>query len=437
MSQSPDQNPKRVLLPPNVVAFFAGVVLAVSVGMIFRKISDKFELGKGNTALKARTQENSPSTDGETFDDSPLLNANDSPAENDKLKNKAGAKGGNSRTEKSRAGKSADAASPTAANVVNTVNIPEETANGEVDYLAWRRQLLAVQEQIAGQGLKNLNVTLTPRYRHQAKGLAITRGQFLDVVSKKVPANLPTRQANAGVILHALSDGDFDVAEFSRAAKDSAAVLDTLCPAAPSANKPIELEGIERVTILLTNSPQSFQCLQNWWASHPKLSQVPEISIIGFTRGSTFFGSLSAEKKLISLQMWHPDWLVDNTVGLDESGSETPQRKRALRLANVTRALAQPSDVRMQIPASNRTLAGPLIEPPPGETTPPKHLVVGNFALIPSHMPRGNLIATAFTNPGQFRSRSASVKPPGPGKTKAIVFATQGKKVQFMNIAKE
>ncbi|MEY4064557.1 MAG: hypothetical protein RIR26_765 [Pseudomonadota bacterium] len=294
-----------------------------------------------------------------------------------------------------------------------------------------------MQEQLANQGVKNLNVTLTPRYRHQAKGLAITRGQFLDVVSKKVPANLPTRQANAGVILHALAEGDFDVAEFSRAAKDSAAVLGALCPTSSAANSSVELQGIERVTILLTNTPQSFQCLQNWWTNHPKLTQVQEISLIGFTRGSTFFGSLSAEKKLISLQMWHPDWLIDNTVGLDESGNEAPQRRRALRLANVTRALAQPSDVRMQIPASNRTLSGPLIEPPPGETTPPKPLVVGNFALIPSHMPRGNLIATAFTNPGQFRSRSASVKPPGPGKTKAIVVATQGKKVQFMNIVKE
>ncbi|MEY4064556.1 MAG: hypothetical protein RIR26_764 [Pseudomonadota bacterium] len=63
MSQTTGQNPKRLLVPPNVVAFFAGVVLAVSVGMIFRKISDKMEAGKAKLRSKhARRTTHLPQT---------------------------------------------------------------------------------------------------------------------------------------------------------------------------------------------------------------------------------------------------------------------------------------------------------------------------------------------------------------------------------------
>jgi|GEM_PF-679952 len=456
-------NRRKDLIPPNLVAFLAGVVLALGVGMIFRKLIDRMEPRTAQTAMRAQTtlQSQTESNRPNVQRTGLATQASEAPSESNATKiktnkeiasesqqtnpapstdtNKPNAIPTEKPSETSPA--SAERARPpekpashaaTAQSESQTGETVVDETTGEVDYLAWRKQFKSLEELVRSQGLNNLNVTLTPRYRHQAKGLAITRGQFLDVVSRKVPANLPTRQANQGLILHALSAIDFDSAQFEKVAQDSGAQLEPLC----RSNKPQpQLEGIERITVLMSNTPQNFKCLQDWLTSQPKLTLVQEMSLIGFTRGPTFFGSLSSQKKLVSLQMWNPDWLLDNTVGLEETGSEQPARKRALRLANVTRAVGQPSDVRMQIPASFRPLAGPLIEP--RDPTPAKPLVIGNFALVPSHMPRGTLMATAFTNPGQDRSKSASVKPPGPGKTKALVLATQGKKLQFMSVTRE
>jgi hypothetical protein len=437
MNNQAGQKPKRELLPPNFVAFLAGVVLALAVGMIFRKMIDRMEPQKNKTAMRAQVISEPPASATAEPKNSPSI-ALSPQAEKAKVEIKtaedvppdAVKKAEDSAqvvAKKTGSDVAAEKADPQKDDESNAENF-----SGEIDYLVWRKQFRTFEEQLISQGIKNLNVTMTPRYRHQAKGLALTRGQFLDVVSKKVPANLPTRQTNLGMILHALSSSDFDTAQFTKIARESAAQLEPLCRAEST---PLPLEGVERITVLLSNTPQHYKCLLNVLESNPKLTQVQEFSVVGFTRGSTFYGSLSADKKLLSLQMWNPDWLLDNTVGLEETGNEQPKLRRTLRLANVTRALGQPSDVRMQIPASFRPLVGPLIDP--RDPTPPKPLIVGNFALVPSHMPRGSLIATAFTSPGQDRSKSATVKPPGVGKTKALVLATQGKKLQFMSVTRE
>jgi hypothetical protein len=420
------QNGNRPLLPPNLVAFLTGVLLALVVGMIFRKVIDKMAPQRRQTALRAQvtsaTPDAKPDTQSETAaapqtgtTTSGNTNSVASAAQSDEKENE----------------NSAVKAAPAATAAIEDEDV-QLSPIGEVDYLAWRRLFRAVEEMAARQGIKISSVTLTPRYRHQAKGLAITRGQFLDVVSRKVPANLPTRQSNQGLVLHALAPADFDTQQFNKIVSDSGTRLEALCRPDKSA---IPSEGVERITILASNNQSNFKCLQDWLAANPNLQRVSELSLVGFTRGPTFFGSMTSEKKLISLQMWNPDWLVDNTVAVDETGRETLAQKRTLRLANVTRALGQPSDVRMQIPASTRSLVGPLIEPK--DPTPAKPLIIGNFALVPSHMPRGALIATAYTNPGQDRSKSASVKPPGPGRARALVLATQGKKLQFMTVTRE
>jgi len=451
MNNQAGQKPKRELLPPNFVAFLAGVVLALAVGMIFRKMIDRMEPQKNKTAMRAQVISEPPASATAVPKKPPSI-ALSPDAEKAKVEIKtAEARIKTAEAEiksaedvlpdalKKAEDSAQDVAQKTGSDVSAEKADPQkdddsnaENFSGEIDYLVWRKQFRAFEEQLISQGIKNLNVTMTPRYRHQAKGLALTRGQFLDVVSKKVPANLPTRQTNLGMILHALSSSDFDTAQFTKIARESAAQLEPLCRAEST---PLPLEGVERVTVLLSNTPQHYKCLLNVLERNPKLTQVQEFSVVGFTRGSTFYGSLSADKKLLSLQMWNPDWLLDNTVGLEETGNEQPKLRRTLRLANVTRALGQPSDVRMQIPASFRPLVGPLIDP--RDPTPPKPLIVGNFALVPSHMPRGSLIATAFTSPGQDRSKSATVKPPGAGKTKALVLATQGKKLQFMSVTRE
>lgn len=437
MNNQAGQKPKRELLPPNLVAFLAGVVLALAVGIIFRKMIERIDPQKSKTLMRAQVASVPP----ETSTTEPMKSPSVAPSpqvEKTKVEIKnpenilpdAAKKAvANAQDVTKEAG--SDVGSGKVASQTDDSSIVENFS-GETDYLVWRKQFRTFEEQLLSQGIKNLNATMTPRYRHQAKGLAITRGQFLDVVSKKVPANLPTRQTNQGMILYALSSSDFDTAQFTKIARETAAHLEPLCRADST---PLLLEGVQRVTVLLSNTPQFFKCLITVLERNPKLVQIQELSLVGFTRGSTFYGSLSAEKNLLSLQMWNPDWLLDNTVGLEETGYEQPKQRRSLRLANVTRALGQPSDVRMQIPASFRPLVGPLIDPL--DPTPPKPLIVGNFSLVPSHMPRGTLIATAFTSPGQNRGKSATVKPPGIGKTKALVLATQGKILQFMSVTRE
>lgn len=431
--QNGPQPPHRKFLPPNLVAFLTGVVLALAIGMVFRKVIDRMVPHKNKTLMRAQTIEGQTKSEQvEKVADKKLSEEADKKIIN--LSPTSAATAATAEPVQAPTVQSSPIASITPSATIDAseeVSV-DETSTGEVEYTTWRKLFRNFEEQLKSQGLKNLNVTMTPRYRHQAKGLAITRGQFLDVVSKKVPANLPTRQANLGVVLHALSTVDFDTQQFNKMANDSSAQFMKLCR---SEKAPLNLEGVERITVLLSNTPQSFKCLTDLLEHNPALTKVQELSLVGFTRGSTFYASLSSQKKLLSLQMWNPDWLLDNTVGLEETGKESPAQRRSLRLANVTRALAQPSDVRMQIPASFRPLVGPLIDP--RDPTPPKPLVIGNFAMVPSHMPRGSLIATAFTSPGQDKSKSATVKPPGVGRTKALVLATQGKTLQFMSVSRE
>jgi len=447
MANNAGRSPKKDLIPPNVVAFVAGVLLALVVGLIFRKVIDKIAPARQQTALRAQTppeatQKEEQKTAADKPTDEPELTAQ--PASTAGTSGAGSANSNPTDKNPTEVQTSSQAQQPVsnekvaAAQKVKLSNTSSEdldaetTKLGEVDYLAWRRTMRSLEEMVAKQGIRVTAVTLTPRYRHQAKSIAITRGQFLDVVSRKVPANLPTRQNNLGLVFHALGPADFDSKQFAKAASESGTRLESLCRPASDV---VSTAGVERITVIVSNTPTYFRCLQDWLSTNPDLKNVLELSLIGFTRGPTFFGSITADKKLFSLQMWNPDWLVDNTVAMDETGRETPAQKRTLRLANVTRALGQPSDVRMQIPASTRPLAGPLIEPK--DPTPAKPLVIGNFALVPSHMPRGTLIATAYTSPQQSQGKSASVTPPGPGRTRALILATHGKKLQFMTVTRE
>jgi hypothetical protein len=446
MAKNLAPNSKNNLIPPNLVAFLAGVVLALVVGMLFRKVLEKFDSGRSTASLRAQAT----TIPVETANSSskaprqPVATPSETSEQNEKpsaplkpqvVESEESASDKTKPINEKTDSLAKQSTEPSSNPVVGEKTEAAENGNfpaGEVSYLEWRSQLKSIEDLVTRQGIKVSSVTITPPYKRWAKGLAITRGQFLDVVSRKVPANLPTRPSTQGLVFHALAESDFDSTQFAKSVRDSGIHLEPMCQ---SGKKPMTVGSVERITIILNNSSTTFKCLQDWLNSEPNLQNVVELSLIGFTRGPTFFGSLSSEKRLISLQMWNPDWLVDNTVGVDENGRESPRQKRTLRLANVTRALGQPSDVRMQIPALTRSLSGPLVEPK--DPKPTKPLIIGNFALVPSHMPRGTLIATAYTNPGQERSRSVSVKPPGEGRARALVLSTHGKKMQFMTVTKE
>jgi hypothetical protein len=460
MANNLGQFPRKDFLPPNLVAFLAGVLLALVVGVVFKKIIDKVSPQRPLTAMRAQTATEASSAELNRPDlrtvpqkmNQVSADTENAPAAAENETSPAAASDvsvktltpstATSETAKPPLPAQAATAAPQAKEAA-TVSQPvtkygieetesETTQTGEIDYLAWRKTMRSLEEMLKQQNIPVSAVTLTPRYRHQAKGLAITRGQFLDVVSRKIPTNLPTRKSNLGLVLHALGPADFNSSQYTKAANDSGTRLEPLCR---SGGSKISTEGSERITVLLSNTPAFFKCLQDWLSTGPDFKNVSELSLIGFTRGPTFFGSITADKKLLSLQMWNPDWLVDNTVAIDETGRESLVQKRTLRLANVTRALGQPSDVRMSIPASTRPLTGPLIEPK--DPTPAKPLVIGNFALVPSHMPRGSLIATAFTSAQKGRGKSVTVSPPGPGRAKALVLATKGHTLQFVTVTRE
>lgn len=435
MTKNSGQNPKRQLIPPNLIAFLSGVVLAIFLGLIFRKIIDKMGTNRSQATLRAQA---TPTPEASSDISPRSLQTEESQSKaNEQSTQEKETESITDTVEKKTATPEAGASPTTTQGNNNPKPNKSETEIeisplGEVDYLAWRRLFRSLEEMLTQSGFVLSNSTLTPRYRHQAKGLAITRGQFLDVVSRRMPSNLPTRPISQGLVLHALSSTDFDTMKFTKAVSDSGTQLENLCR---NGGKTISLERKERVTVIVSNTQPFFQCLQNWLSSKPNFSQVTELSLIGFTHGSTFFGSITSNKKLFSLQMWNTDWLLENTVALEETGQETVQQRRSLRLANVTRALGQPSDVRMQIPASTRSLSGPLVEPK--DVSPAKPLVIGNFALVPSHMPRGNLIATSYSVQHPEQGKSVSVTPPEPGRAKALVLATQGKKLKFLTLSKE
>lgn len=441
MANNLGQFPKKDFIPPNLVAFLAGVLLALVVGFVFRKIIDKISPQRPIAAMRAQpaadvpaqkvnlteTSQLSPKSLPEAGEekDADHLKAEVTPAAQPVPLTA-------SDPEREPKAAKAETGQPQTAKTETAESETELTTTGEVDYLAWRKTLKELEDTLRQQKIPVNSVTLTPRYRHQAKGLAITRGQFLDVVSRKVPANLPTRKNNLGLVLHALGTSDFNPELFAKAAGDSGTRLEALCQAGKSRHAS---ESNERITVIVSNTPAFYKCLQDWLATNPLGKNITELSLIGFTRGSTFFGSITAEKRLVSLQMWNPDWLTDNTVAIDETGRESVIHKRSLRLANVTRALGQPSDVRMQIPASTRSLNGPLVEPK--DPTPAKPLFIGNFALVPSHMPRGALIATALAPLHKGQGKTVTVTPPGPGRAKALVLASKGQQLQFMTVTRE
>lgn len=303
--------------------------------------------------------------------------------------------------------------------------------NSEAQYDRWRELLRSVERNFLEQD-PNSKVMLTPRYRHNAKVLAITRGQFLDIVSNKAPANLPTRPRTSSIIFHSLAADDFEPKEFDSLIRNSNASFVDLCN--PNAHS-VDIENTKRVTVLLENLNRNLDCLSTLLKSNPRLYKVNEFGIIAFTRGVTYFASVSAKQKLFSLQMWNPDWLLETTVSLEENNSKKTSLGRSQRLANVARALSQPSDVRIQIPASFRSIHGPALDPV--DPTPPRPLILGNFALIPSHMSRGSLVATAYASPDLTSGRSVTTKLQGIDKTKALVLATQGKSLQFMKVSKD
>jgi len=426
MVENTNPNSRKKFAPPNLIAFIFGVMLAVMLGHAIRNAIENLPTQpQGPLRLAAKSAEST--------------NPNTSAIAN---------------TERLEEPSSA-AMTPIASPRPEENALPRPTANitpapspedspkpiedeidysprGEVDYLAWREQLRVIEESLIRQGTQISSVTLTPRYRHKAKGLAVTRGQFLDIVSRKVPANLPTRQSNQGIVLQALSPSDFDIKRLNQLALDSGIRLEPLC--AKAERRSLQ-ESPERITIIIENSQSVFKCLREWLSNAANYQGSNELTLIGLTQGTTFYGSITAQNKFISLQMWKPEWLMDNTVGVEGSERDTDSAKRTLRLANVLRALSQPSDVRMQVPASSRSLKGPFIEPK--NPTSPKPLVIGNFALLPSHMPRGAVIASTYSSASQFRSKKISVTPPGPGRARALILATQGKKLHFMTIYRD
>jgi hypothetical protein len=423
------------LLPPHLVAFLTGVLLALIVGIIFRKIIDKMSVTKIQTAQSTVVTKKEESFDHKKIQPDNTLSRDSQKPE---LKTK----------KMSAKQEPADAQSSTQLNGTQTTtktdsseqstsvqkvepNFTPRDPNGEGEYDSWRETLRLVEQKFV-EHESSAQVMLTPRYRHNAKGLAITRGQFLDIVTNKAPANLPTRPQSRTIIFHALSGEDFESKAFSNLVQDSNADFVSLC--APDAQK-INAENSQRATVLIENTNNNISCLNNLISTNSSLSKVTEFGVIAFTRGVTYFASISAKQKLFSLQMWNPDWLLENTVGLEESRFKKPELGRAQRLANVVRALSQPSDVRVQIPASFRSIHGPALDPV--ETTPPRPLILGNFVLIPSHMPRGSLIATAYMAPDMTSGRSVTAKLQGIDKTKALVLATQGKSLQFMKVHKD
>lgn len=427
------------VVPPHFIAFLTGVLLALVVGVLFRKIIDKMNVTQvqySDPAQKDAQTNITADSNAETTQPTARVqvSAKQASTKNEpKLQAKQIQNTPSETTpkrEQTQPEVSAQSHSDTATAAAESQN-SESLPHSEAHYDRWR-ELLRIVERNFVEKDPNARVMLTPRYRHNAKGLAITRGQFLDIVSNKAPANLPTRPKTSSVIFHSLATDDFEPKEFSSLVSDSNTAFVDLCK--PSARS-VDIENTKRVTVLLENTNKNLDCLSNLLKNNPRLYQVNEFGIVAFTRGVTYFASVSAKQKLFSLQMWNPDWLLETTVGLEENHSKKPALGRAQRLANVARALSQPSDVRIQIPASFRSIHGPALDPV--DPTPPRPLILGNFALIPSHMPRGSLVATAYMSPDLASGRSVTTKLQGIDKTKALVLATQGKSLQFMKVSKD
>lgn len=155
MSNPSSPKSKRELLPPNLVAFLAGIVLALAIGMIFRKWIDRMD--SQATAMRALNPE-SNTDPGKGADLMRLNNKSALPS--------ASVDATQTQTANKKESVAPVAASeplkPESAAVLFQEETITENAAGEVDYTTWRRQFRSFEELLMERGTKNLSVTMTP-----------------------------------------------------------------------------------------------------------------------------------------------------------------------------------------------------------------------------------------------------------------------------------
>lgn len=228
--------------------------------------------------------------------------------------------------------------------------------------------------------------------------VAITRGQYADIVSDNMPSSLPTRAFHDGFILYGFEPGEVNESLFAQA------LAEARIPGAPLCSENIghrDLNKVRRISIFLSDSTKQLQCLQALTANlqaSPKLLTQKKLGTEQKKWGTEAFGlaelsvvTLGAKAHLaatrtgigphLTLQQWNFDWLGIITKGTSIEPSAIPEDLRALRLAAIARAFGASSDVRVSLPLKKQAGA----------------LEMGNFSVIPLSLASGSVKALRLT----------------------------------------
>lgn len=209
--------------------------------------------------------------------------------------------------------------------------------------------------------------------------VVITRGQFLDVVTRKMPSSLPTSSGRDGAVFHAVADADISSKALSGALQDLELAHDSLC----NPTRHLDTSALTRVTLFFHATKVNLDCVKAFLsqaafeATGNKTKQGPkEITLIALSSSTGFFGARQENGVTLTLQTWESAWLDTMVANWEDDSTLPPPARRARRLAQTARALGQASDVVIDLPFAK------------SDTSP-----FGNFVALPRSLASGTVRA--------------------------------------------
>jgi hypothetical protein len=209
--------------------------------------------------------------------------------------------------------------------------------------------------------------------------VVITRGQFLDVVTRNMPTSLPTSTARDGVVFHSLAETEISTKVLSAALDEEELAHDALC----SPKRRLDASKFKRVTLIFHATRANLDCAKVFLAREIRAPQegsknhsVREITLVALSGLEGYYGAREEGGVTLTMQTWESRWLDSMVAAWDDEASLSVTSRRAKRLAQTTRALGRASDVVVDIPVLK------------GAVTP-----FGNFVALPRSLAIGTVRA--------------------------------------------
>jgi hypothetical protein len=198
----------------------------------------------------------------------------------------------------------------------------------------------------------------------------VTRGQFLDIVSRRMPSSLPTGNARDGAFFHALAETDVDVRTLTKELAAQEVPFDALCNP-----RRLDPRKYARATLVFHATRANLDCVKVFLERELSGQGPREVTLVALSAGDGFYAARKEGGTSLSLQTWESAWLETMVAAWDDDANLSAPSRRARRLASLARALTRASDVVVEVPWARGALP------------------FGNFVALPRGLAKGTLRA--------------------------------------------